>query len=478
MWALLGRSTLDCAALSGPLAVCNHSARHMNWPLDTVFESIRIRIKGSRIVGDFNPDEGETVDTDILVIGGGPAGMALGLALSLHGVGVTVLESSATSTRSFRGESISPDSVFVLRSLGVFDQLPAGSHTTVDGLRIVDAGQSVLSLRFEELRSDSELPTEVPQDVLLDAMHASANPGKLRVIRAATVTELVRTAGRVSGVRYRREGVVHSIASRLVVAADGRYGTTASMASLPSRRKPMQRDFLWVKVTAPDSWDRTRYQVRMRADSHVMCIPTVPDLVRLGVNIPPGGLREIRASGLPALHDRIGRLVPELADTVAEQIGSWRDTSVLDIFTSYMPRWSTPGLVAIGDAAHTLSPVLAQGVNHAILDAVVLADLLPAALTHSTDIAIDDACRRFQDIREKSVEDARSLQMRQELAFAQRGYAAEIGRRSVYRAIGRSASLKRRIWGPIYYSLLNSDSSARHAVDRLAARRVDASVGV
>lgn len=429
-------------------------------------------------MGEYIPNEGETISTDVVVVGGGPAGMALGVALAMNGVDVTVLEGSATSTRSFRGESISPDSVFVLRALGVFDHLPPASHMTVDGLRIVDSGNSVLSLRFEELRRDSELPTEVPQDVLLDAMFAGADHNRLRMVRGGTVTELDHTAGRISGVRFRRNGVSHSVRSRLVVAADGRYGTTTAMASLPSRRKPMQRDFLWVKVTAPDSWDRSRYQVRMKADSHVMCIPTVPDLVRLGVNIPPGGLREIRASGLPALHDRIGRLVPELADTVAEQICSWRDTSVLDIFTSYTPRWSTPGLVAIGDAAHTLSPVLAQGVNHAILDGVVLADLLPAALTHSNDIAIDLACRRFQAVREDSVEAARSLQMRQELAFAQQGVVAEIGRRSIYRAIERSAFLKKRIWGPIYYSLLNSDSVARHAVDRLAARRADEPVKV
>ena len=302
-------------------------------------------------------------------------------------------------------------------------------------------------------------------------MVAAADHNRLRLVRSATVSELVRTAGRISGVRYRRDGAIHEVRSRLVVAADGRYGTTAAMASLPSRRKPMQRDFLWVKVTAPDTWDRSCYQVHMKADSHVMCIPTVPDLVRLGVNIPPGGLREIRASGLSALHDKIGKLVPELADTVAEQVGSWRDTSVLDIFTSYTPRWSTPGLVAIGDAAHTLSPVLAQGVNHAILDGVVLADLLPAALTHPTDIAVDDACRRLQEIREPSVEIARSLQMRQEMAFAQRGVVGEFGRRSIYRAIGNSAFLKKRIWGSIYYSLLNSDNVTRHAVDRLAARR-------
>ena len=422
-------------------------------------------------MGEYNPNEGETIVTDVLVVGGGPAGMALGLALSINGVDVTVLESSATSSRSFRGEAISPDSVFTLRSLGVFDQLPAASHMSVDGLRIVDSGNPVLSLRFEELRADSELPTEVPQDVLLDAMVAAADHNRLRLVRSATVSELVRTAGRISGVRYRRDGAIHEVRSRLVVAADGRYGTTAAMASLPSRRKPMQRDFLWVKVTAPDTWDRSCYQVHMKANSHVMCIPTVPDLVRLGVNIPPGGLREIRASGLSALHDKIGKLVPELADTVAEQVGSWRDTSVLDIFTSYTPRWSTPGLVAIGDAAHTLSPVLAQGVNHAILDGVVLADLLPAALTHPTDIAVDDACRRLQEIREPSVEIARSLQMRQEMAFAQRGVVGEFGRRSIYRAIGNSAFLKKRIWGSIYYSLLNSDNVTRHAVDRLAARR-------
>jgi len=47
----------------------------------------------------------------------------------------------------------------------------------------------------------------------------------------------------------------------------------------------------------------------------------------------------------------------------------------------------------------------------------------------------------------------------------------EFGRRSIYRAIGNSAFLKKRIWGSIYYSLLNSDNVTRHAVDRLAARR-------
>ena len=83
-------------------------------------------------MGEYNPNEGETIVTDVLVVGGGPAGMALGLALSINGVDVTVLESSATSSRSFRGESISPDSVFTLRSLGVFDQLPAASHMSVD----------------------------------------------------------------------------------------------------------------------------------------------------------------------------------------------------------------------------------------------------------------------------------------------------------------------------------------------------------
>lgn len=409
--------------------------------------------------------------TDVLVAGAGPAGMLLGLLLAGQGLDVVVLDSSATSHRTFRGESISPDSVRVLRSVGVLDHVPDDRRRTVSGIRIVDAGHDVLGVDFASLSASGELPHEIPQDVLLEAAaeRGSAFPG-FHLIRPATAVGVIREGGRVTGLRVERDGAETAIRARVVVAADGRYGTLAADAGIAIRRRPAARDFLWFKITPPADWDATSYQVRIDDDAHAMCIPTVPDLLRLGINIPSGGLRAIRKEGIGAFHDRVAALVPELADPVREQVRSWRDTSMLEIFTSAADRWWLPGFVAVGDAAHTLSPVLAQGVNHAILDALVLADQLGPVLVASGDVEVDTRLCKFADLREPRVAAARALQLRQEFAFAQSGPIRTLARRGVYRTLDAVAPLRARIWGRLYYSMDLPDDPAAAALDRLTHR--------
>lgn len=409
---------------------------------------------------------------DVVVAGAGPAGMMTGLCLALQGVSVTVLDSAPTAARTFRGESISPSSVTALRRLGVLDRLAADRSMPVAGIRIVDNGTQVLDFQFTDLQGADELPLEIPQDGLLDSIEAVAAqyPG-FRLIRRATVTDLLRHGPRVSGVRYRIGDEEQTITARIVVAADGRYGKLAASAPLVSRRQQMQRDFLWFKVNPPSDWDLSRYQVHLADDAHVMCIPTVPGILRLGVNIPPGALQRIRKAGLTALHDSVERIVPDLGDAVRRDVASWRDTSLLEIFSSWSPRWSTRGFVLIGDAAHTLTPVLAQGVNHAILDAVVLADQIGPILSEDeSDILLDERCRLFQELRERDVEAARALQLRQELAFSQKGMIPTLLRRSMYRTIDRVPAVKAQIWGRLYYGLTRGDNPAAESLERLVGR--------
>ncbi|WP_255028073.1 FAD-dependent monooxygenase [Rhodococcus sp. GA1] len=409
---------------------------------------------------------------DVVVAGAGPAGMMTGLCLALQGVAVAVLETAPSAARTFRGESISPDSVTALRRLGVLDQLPADRTMPVSGIRIVDAGQEVLTVRFSELADAEESPLEIPQDSLLDAIDAAAARfPSFRLIRGASVQELIRRGPRIVGVRYRIGEDENTITARVVVAADGRYGKLGAAAGLVSRKQPMRRDFLWFKVDPPAGWDLTRYQVHLADDAHVMCIPTVPGILRLGVNIPPGGLSRIRKAGLPSLYSSVARIVPDLAEATEHSVRTWRDTSMLEIFSSRCPRWSIPGLVLVGDAAHTLTPVLAQGVNHAILDAVVLGDQLgPALRAEESDIFVDERCRIFQELREPHVDQARALQFRQESAFAQSGALPTLARRSLYRTIDRLPVTKNAIWGRLYYSLAGGRNPAAEALDRLVAR--------
>jgi 2-polyprenyl-6-methoxyphenol hydroxylase-like FAD-dependent oxidoreductase len=278
--------------------------------------------------------------------------------------------------------------------------------------------------------------------------------------------ELLRDGDSVTGVRCTTPDGPVDIHAALTVAADGRFSKVREMSGLSYTKVPLDRDVVWLKLPCPEEWDDVTYRVRIKGGNHGLFIPTHPDDVRVGLNIPKGGLKALRAEGLGALHRRLDELAPELSETVRAEIRSWTDTSMLDIFTALVPEWSMPGLLLIGDAAHTLSPILGQGVNHAIIDAVTLAPMIAPVLGDGKPdhAAMGAVLREFQRTREESVSRSRGLQLRQERMFALSKPWAVAGRRALYRIVDRSPALKQKILAGAYFQLQSlTDAPARTA---------------
>ncbi|AXU16733.1 FAD-dependent oxidoreductase [Streptomyces clavuligerus] len=392
----------------------------------------------------------------VCVVGGGPAGLTLALELAKRSVSVVVLEQSGHFNRSFRGESVSPDSVWLLDRLGLLDRLE-GEYAQMHRMEIVDAGRTVLRTDFSDFDYPQPYPVELPQPALLSALAAAAGeyPG-FTLRQGATAIGLLREGGEngpVTGVRARTPEGELTVRAELTVAADGRFSKIREMSGLPYEKLPLDRDVIWLRLPFPPEWDFNTYRIRIRGGEHGLFIPTHPDSVRVGLNIPKGGLRDLRAQGLTALHQRLDRLAPELSDSVRTVVDSWSETSMLDIFTTVVPRWSRPGLVLMGDAAHTLTPILGQGVNHAIIDAVTLAPLVGDALAAGGGERLLGAGEEFQRVREGAVRLSRALQLRQERLFALDGPAGGAFRRSLYRVVGSSHALQRRVLARAYFQV-------------------------
>jgi 2-polyprenyl-6-methoxyphenol hydroxylase-like FAD-dependent oxidoreductase len=91
--------------------------------------------------------------------------------------------------------------------------------------------------------------------------------------------------------------------------------------------------------------------------------------------IAKGEADRIRERGLEEFREQIGWLEPFLRSRL-EEVRDWKDVSVLTVTVDRLERWSRPGILCIGDAAHAMSPIGGVGINLAIQDAVAAANIL------------------------------------------------------------------------------------------------------
>jgi len=395
----------------------------------------------------------EQIHTDVCIIGGGPAGLTLALELVRRNLQVVVIEQATNYDRSFRGEFISPDSVYILEKLGIIEKIRARELIYTKNFEIIENNEKVLNVNFNDFNYNYKYPINIPQPLLLEALlEETSRYQNFQILRGTSCSELITQGMAIAGAKCRTSLGMVEIHASLTVGADGRYSRVRDLAKCEYQKFPLNRDAIWFKLPLPAYWQESTGRIRIVRDRHALLLPTYPKMLRIGFNIPKGGLQEVKKKGIQHLHEIIAQLEPELALDVKEHIKSWADTSTLDIFTTIVPTWYREGLVLIGDAAHTLSPILGQGVNHAIIDAVTLAPIVETALKEKPGVPVTaEVLKKFQALREKDIEIVRKMQLRQEKIFGASSNLTTFLRRTIYKTINATDWLKRKIWMQVYY---------------------------
>ena len=178
---------------------------------------------------------------------------------------------------------------------------------------------------------------------------------------------------RVCGVRYRTRQGERTAGSLLTIGADGRSSRTRAAAGLPLVETSPPMDVLWFRLSRrPEDGEGAALYL---APGRIVGLFNRADFWQVAYVIPKGAYAAVRAAGLEALQRSIAEAVPQLSDRVSE-LRDWDQIKLLTVRADRLRRWYRPGFLAIGDAAHAMSPVAGVGINVAVQDAVVAANLL------------------------------------------------------------------------------------------------------
>ncbi|OBB28882.1 FAD-dependent oxidoreductase [Mycolicibacterium fortuitum] len=311
-------------------------------------------------------------DTTCAIVGGGPAGMMLGLILARCGVAVTVMEKHADFLRDFRGDTVHPSTMRMLDELGLFDQFDKIGYSKVEKAEFPVDGQPVTLVDFRRLRQPHPYVAMVPQWDFLDLL---ADAGKCEpnfTLRMQTeVTGLLREDERITGVRYTSPDGVGELTAELTVACDGRTSVVRREAGLKTRDYPVPFDVWWFRL--PRTEDGQYSLIPRTAPGRALIMIPRTGYFQVAYLIPKGSDAGLRARGLDAFRAELAELIPEADPGV---LTSWDDVKHLDVQLNRLTRWHRDGLLCIGDAAHAMSPAGGVGINVAIQDAAAAARLL------------------------------------------------------------------------------------------------------
>jgi 2-polyprenyl-6-methoxyphenol hydroxylase-like FAD-dependent oxidoreductase len=316
--------------------------------------------------------------TQCVIAGGGPAGMMLGYLLARAGVAVVVCEKHADFLRDFRGDTVHPSTLEIMHELGLAERLLALPHQKIEKLSGAVGDTTFPFADFSHLPVHYPFIALMPQWDFLNflASEAKAFPNFTLLMRTE-VTGTTEENGKVNGIRARSaEGDVE-IKAYLVIAADGRHSTVRACGAFVVQDIGAPMDVLWFRMSRKPT-DPEQSGGRFDAGSIFVQINR-GDYWQCAYVIPKGSIEEVHRRGLDTFRAEIVRQAPFFADRISE-IASFDDVKLLTVGVDRLTRWHRPGLLCIGDAAHTMSPVGGVGINLAIQDAVAAGNLLAEPL--------------------------------------------------------------------------------------------------
>lgn len=348
---------------------------------------------------------------DVCIVGAGPGGALLAYLLAKKNVSVILLERHADIAREFRGEHLNEEGEAILKKYGLFSAVEALGLLRMEQIEYWTQGK--LLKKIEADPEVGHLGIHVPQAHLLTILLQEAKQyAHVTLMMNTKVTELIEDAsGHFYGVKALRDNQEMTVKSQLVIGADGRHSTIRKKADIDVTIRKHGYDLLWAKIPAPNGWEPS-IKMALIDGQQLSLFTQALGFIQIGWNIEEGSYPELRKRPFQPFIDQLIQAFPTLEQSVSEHIQSWQDFVVLDVYSSNSESWGKEGVALIGDAAHTMTPTGAFGLNSALKDADALATLINKDDMEDLDVM---SCEK---LRKKDIAKLQAIQIEKEQSFA------------------------------------------------------------
>jgi len=313
-------------------------------------------------------------DYDVVIVGAGLAGLALGFALASKGRRTCIIEGKAGVPRSKRGLTLQPNGMMALKEMGLLDQVARiGSKISrvewheIGGKPLMTLDYSILDHPYNYLLTI--VPSEL--EVILRELLSKRNA----IIYESTSFRQILLQNQSERIllEAERNGPPVQLSARIIVGADGENSKVRQALQIPIRVREYPNHFLFMLAGPVDSLQEEARQYLARGKM-VGFFPTRSSTY-IFYYLPNRTIIELKSAGLESFKKQLADIEPDVSDSLTS-LGSWSDVAESRARRVDVKSWVSDRAAMLGDAVHALDPSWAQGANLSLQDAVALANTI------------------------------------------------------------------------------------------------------
>ncbi len=354
------------------------------------------------------------LEADVCIVGAGPGGALLGYLLAKNGISTIVLERHLGIDKEFRGEHLNQEGEHILKKYGLYDKVEQAGLLLMERVEYYQHGHVIKTVT--PAAGEHHVGIHVPQKNLLSVLLGEAESNEtFKLMMGTKVTDLIfNENGFVTGLKAKNGDQEVTIKSTIVVGADGRFSSVRKLADFSFSTIKHGYDLLWAKIPSPAGWEPTIKNALINGQQLALFTQS-GGFIQIGWNIEEGTYPALKKQSFVPFIEKVVAAFPELTETVRAHIQSWNDFILLNVQSCQCPTWVKDGVVIMGDAAHTMSPTGAFGINCALMDADVLADVISEALDNQDVSAV--RLKKFELARRDDIERLQQQQLQKEKTY-------------------------------------------------------------